>query len=97
MSNIVITAVTDKNYHKVVFNDLASKSGYEYKYFWVEDIKDVEIDANSGNVIMEMKTENRAWILSFNGSNKSFQVDSVLGASPASNDELASMLANLKG
>lgn len=93
MPNIIITAVATKNYHKLDYGDYSTVTGIDYRFFWSEDIFFVDVD---GHVAVTMKNGD-VWQLSFDGSDGTFQVDSVIGAIPSDNDDLADSLANLKG
>ena len=97
MPNIVITAVVGKTYFNVDFGDYASDDLPLSKFFWANDIH--EVDLFSDKVVVAMIDPNvDEWSLSFNGLTAgTFQVDSVLGIPPTSNDNLRDLIANLKG
>jgi hypothetical protein len=96
MANIVITAVGGKNYLKVDFGVYSASIGYDYQFFWAEDIESVKKNT-TGQVAVYMKGHNEPWVLSYDGLQGSYTVDSVLAVAPTDNDDLVDKIADLKG
>lgn len=96
MANVVITEVVGKNYHKVDFGNYSDQTGFEYMYFWADDIVEISKGVN-GNLLVEMINQDN-WVMKYSENNiAGMIVDSVLGVNPSSNDDLATLIADLKG
>jgi len=97
MIKIVITAVVDKTYFNVDFGDYAGGQVPLSKFFWADDI--LEVDLFSNRVVVELKeTKADEWSVSFDELTPgALKVDSVLGVTPTTNDHLHTLIANLKG
>lgn len=97
MANLVITEVIGKTYFKADFGVYAGVNGVpEYKYFWADDI--LEVDCFSDRVIVELKeTKADEWNITTSAHAGSMIVDSVLGDVPADIHDLTTLIANLKG
>lgn len=94
MANITITAVTDKAYYKINFGDYSTRVGCSERIFWPSDIQFIDIDET---VVIKFKNENILLIINTDGAKNGMQVDGVLGATPASIEDLALKIADLKG
>ena len=91
MANIVITAVGGTTRHKVTSNDV--DTGWDYQFIWTDSIIDFHVN---GVVHLTLAT-GVEWELTLDGSDGTWQVDTVLGVTPANLDALATAIADLKG
>ena len=96
MANVVITAVPTKTYFKVDFGIYSPYIGYSHLFFWKDDLELVKLGSND-EVLVIMKGIGEPWILSFDGLEGTFTVDTVLTVAPLSNSDLADKIANIKG
>lgn len=92
MANIVITSTS--NSVTVDFGVYASFLE-TYKQTWSKSvIQNFRKVNDSGYIYVNMKFE-KEWIVSYNGATGTFQVDSIDGVTPTSNDHLFTLLSSL--
>jgi len=90
MANLVISV--DGNRFKVTSNDI--DTGWDIDYIWPIDIE--HVTAN-GVVVLSFHDERYPWEMTHDGSDYTWEVDSVNGTNITSNTQLATLIADLKG
>lgn len=91
METITITQVAGKSHYKIVSNKVQFL--WDYRFLWPVQIEDVQ---KNGSVVLSLYNGDR-WDLTFDGSEDTIKVASVLTTVPTDNDNLATLIANLKG
>jgi len=90
MANLVITV--DGNRFKVTSNDVYT--GWDIDYIWSQDIEHV---TQNGTVVLSFHDERDPFEMTHDGSDGTWEVDSINGTTITSNSQLATLIANLKG
>ena len=96
MANIIIERINGKPYCKMGFNDDTAEFGFSFELFWAEDLRAVKLSANGKIVVVETSLLRTNWEFSFDGHLGTFKIDSVDGVEPTDNEDLATLLADLK-
>ncbi len=91
MANIVITSTT--NSIKVDFNDLANAAGVK-KGVWNKGRITFELDLLDSKVRVLVVGE-AVWLVSFDGSSSTLQIDTINSVAPTSNSDLYDKLIAL--
>ena len=90
MAKLVIIA--DGARFKVTSNTV--DTGWDVDYVWPVDIEHV---TQNGTVILSFHDSRDPWELTFDGSDGTWEVDSVLATDMLTNAQLAEAIADMKG
>jgi len=92
MANAVVTSTGTTI--KVEFNAVAPVVGYDVGYYQRSSLAQLQQDDTNDVVLVNMR-DGSSFVCSLTGANNSLPIDTINGATPADNADLATKLAAL--